>query len=121
VTTTRAELARYAAPVAFLLGVTVAVLLVRAGLEHGGARAPLRPPTAIGTTALGTTASAKPAGATGTSATTASGAAQYVTVQSGDSFYAIASRTGTTVAALEALNPGVSSTALHVGQKLRVK
>jgi LysM repeat protein len=119
-TTTRAELARYAAPVAFLLGVTIAVLLVRAGLEHEAARAPLRPPTAIGTVVRGTTAAAKPDAATSSRPAT-TGPAQYVTVQSGDSFYAIASRTGTSVSALEALNPGVSSTALHVGQKLRVK
>lgn len=45
---------------------------------------------------------------------------RYAIVQRGDSFSAIAVRTHTTVAALERLNPGVSTTALRVGQKIRV-
>ena len=43
------------------------------------------------------------------------------TVQSGDTFGSIASKTGTTVARLEQLNPGVDPAALHVGQKIRVQ
>jgi LysM repeat protein len=42
-------------------------------------------------------------------------------VQRGDSFSSISVKTGISVAELERLNPGVSSNALHVGQKLRVK
>jgi LysM repeat protein len=45
---------------------------------------------------------------------------RYVIVQRGDSFSAISSRTHVSVATLERLNSGVSSTALHVGQKIRV-
>jgi len=45
---------------------------------------------------------------------------RYVLVQHGDSFSSIAVRAHTTVAALEKLNPGVSTTALRVGQKIRV-
>jgi len=41
-------------------------------------------------------------------------------VVAGDTFGVIAAKTGTSVAELGQLNPGVSSTALHVGQKLRV-
>ena len=36
-----ARLARYAAPAAFLLAATVAILLVRAGLDNGDATTPL--------------------------------------------------------------------------------
>ena len=41
--------------------------------------------------------------------------------QRGDTFGSIAAKVGTTISALETLNPGVSSTALQVGQKIRVK
>ena len=44
----------------------------------------------------------------------------YVVVQRGDSFYAIAARAHVDVAVLERLNPGVSSTTLRVGQRIRV-
>jgi LysM repeat protein len=42
-------------------------------------------------------------------------------VQTGDTFGAIAARNGTSVSELERLNPGVSSNALQVGQRIRVK
>jgi LysM repeat protein len=42
-------------------------------------------------------------------------------VQSGDTFFSIASRNATSVAELEGLNPGISSNSLQVGQKIRVK
>jgi len=42
-------------------------------------------------------------------------------VESGDTFGSIAAKEGITVSELQALNPGVSSNALQVGQKLRVK
>jgi len=43
------------------------------------------------------------------------------TVQSGDTLGSIAAKTGTTVAKLEQLNPGVDPTALRVGEKIRVE
>jgi LysM repeat protein len=42
-------------------------------------------------------------------------------VQSGDTFGTIAAREGIAVGRLEQLNPGVSSSALAVGQRIRVK
>ena len=42
-------------------------------------------------------------------------------MQTGDTFGSIASKVGISVAQLQGLNPGVSSNALQVGQKLRVK
>jgi len=42
-------------------------------------------------------------------------------VQTGETFGSIAARSGTSVAELEGLNPGVSSNSLQVGQRIRVK
>jgi len=117
----RRNLARFAAPAAFLLGVTVAVLLVRAGIG-GGSGASTTRSTRSSTQVVGvfsvpvTTAASGARTATGTVA-----GAQYYTVRKGDTFGSIAVSERTTVSALEQLNPGVSSNALQVGQKLRVK
>jgi LysM repeat protein len=101
----------YAAPAAFLAGVTIAVLLVHSGLTHHHPTTP--PPATVistGRTATATT--------TGKSRATAK---RFYVVQIGDTFGTIASKEGITVEQLQALNPGVSSNALQVGQKLRVK
>jgi LysM repeat protein len=113
----REAVLRWAAPAAFLAALTVAVLLVRAGLHHGGtAPAPtVATPTVTATTRAATTAAAK------TTPATATTAANTYTVQSGDTYGSIATKFGTSVTQLEALNPGVSPNALSVGQKIRVK
>jgi len=98
--------------VVFLLGVTIAVLLIRSGL---GGRTPHT--TTLGPVTHALTASVPVT----TAAAVTTSAAQYYTVQHGDSFGSIAAREGTSVSRIEQLNPGVSSTALHVGQKIRVK
>src|SRR5207244_3418952 len=109
----RPHVARYAAPVAFLLGVTIAVLLIRSGLGGGGdttttTTGPVTPPSrTIATTTKGGSSTVPHA--------------RFYTVQTGDTFGAISAKTGTSVAELERLNPGVSSNTLQVGQKLRVK
>ena len=111
----RRRLARYAAPAAFLLGVTIAVLLVRSGL--GGSGGTTQP--TLGPVTRPTTVQVAPTTTT-TAATTTAGT-QFYTVRRGDTFGAIAATEGTTVAELERLNPGVSSNALRIGQKIRVK
>jgi spore germination protein YaaH len=99
---------RVAAPVAFLAAVTIAVLLIRSGL-HAGAETTTAPAT-IPRTAAQTQTVRRP------------GVRKLLyTVRSGDTFGTIAARYGITVARLEQLNPGVSSNALAVGQKIRVK
>jgi membrane-bound lytic murein transglycosylase D len=106
---------RYAAPTAFLLAVTIALLLVRSALHQGDPTVvPVRPASrpAATTTAPATTGS--------TGSTTASAGRRTYTVVAGDTFGVIAEKTGTSVADLERLNPGTSSTSLHIGQKLRV-
>ena len=97
---------RYAAPGLFLLAVTIAVLLIRSGLGGGSSTAT--------TTARGPVRTVP-------TTTAAAATTRYYSVQRGDTFGAIAAKTGTTIAKLEQLNPGVSSNALHVGQRIRVK
>jgi LysM repeat protein len=115
-------LARYLAPAAFLLGVTVAVLLIHSAL--GGKGSGVRT-TTLGPVTHAPTAKVPPQTTRTitqpTTAATAVPGAQYATVQTGDTFGAIAARNGTTISQLEALNPGVSSNALQVGQQIRVK
>ena len=108
----RPHIARYAAPAAFLLGVTIAVLLIRSGLGGGSPSTTTVGPVTHPTTTSATT--------TKRGSTTARGT-RYYTVQRGDTFGSISSKTGASIAELERLNPGVSSNTLQVGQKLRVK
>ena len=109
-----ARLARYAAPAAFLLAMTVAVLLVRAGLENGDASTP------PATTASTTTAPATTEPGTTGAATNTAGA-QFYEIQSGDTLAVIADQHDTTVEQLLVLNPDVDPVALTVGQRIRVK
>lgn len=109
----RAGAARYAAPAAFLLAVTIAVLLIRAGLNGDNT-----PATTGSTTTTAPTTSTAKGTTTGHTKTTA---AQYYTVQSGDTYGSISAKTGVPVSQLESLNPDVSSNSLQVGQRVRVK
>jgi LysM repeat protein len=99
---------RFAAPAAFLAAVTIGVLVVRAGLQSGKPHATTPATTAVAKT--NTTAKAHKR----------HGVRMY-TVQSGDTLGSIAARTGTTVARLEQLNPGVNPTALRIGERIRVQ
>ena len=105
----RDRLARYAAPAAFLAAVTIGVIVIRAGFEHGKHHA--NNPSTTATTR--------------TSATHKHGHkqahARTYTIQSGDTLATIAAANGTTVVQLEHLNPGIDPQALRVGQKIRVK
>jgi N-acetylmuramoyl-L-alanine amidase len=111
----REELARYAAPAAFLLAVTIAALLIRSGFESGssGSAAPTVAVTTRTTTRAETTTTAS----TSTTTTTAK---QYYTIQSGDTYDTVAAKYGKTADDLLALNPGVDPHALRIGQKIRV-
>ena len=103
-----AHFARYAAPVAFLAAITIGVLVVRAGFEHGRHHTGAPTTTTTATTTVKKKHHAKQHTRT-------------YTVQSGDTFGSIASKLGTTVIALEHLNPGIDPTTLSVGEKIRVK
>lgn len=114
----RDDVARIAAPVAFLLAMTVLVLLIRSGL-HGSSSTPAAPlTTAPAVTQPVTKTTPKPKQKT---KPPAAGAKQYYTIQRGDTFGVVASKYGISVTELEALNPGVSSNSLTIGQQIRVK
>jgi LysM repeat protein len=94
----RAEVKRYGAPVAFLLAVTIAVLLVRSGLRHHS--------TAASTTTADT--------ATTTTAPVRRGK-RYYHLRAGETLSDVAVRFDTTVERLLALNPKVEPRNLTVG------
>ena len=102
----RSRLTRWAAPVAFLAAITIGALVVRAGL-HSGRHHNAQTPTTTVTSTKKQPPSHK--------------AHRTYTVQSGDTLGGIAAKTGTTVARLEQLNPGIDPTALRVGETIRVQ
>lgn len=109
-----ARLARYAAPAAFLLAATIAVLLVRSGLSNGDASAPPATPT------VATTTVEQPPTTTGRT-TTEPADAEFYEIQAGDTLAVIADRYDTTVEQLLVLNPEIDPVALTVGDRIRVK
>jgi len=106
----RRRLTRYAAPVAFLAAVTIGVLVVRAGFQHGKHKA-APPTTAVTSTTTKKTHHHSQGGRQ----------KKTYTVQSGDTLGSIASKMGTSVARIEQLNPGIDPTALRIGQTIRVQ
>jgi LysM repeat protein len=110
-------LARYAAPAAFLLAATVAILLVRAGLDDGDKSTP---PSVTTTEAPRTTTEQEP-GTTETGTTTVPADAEFYEIEPGDTLAVIADQHDTTVEQLLLLNPDIDPVALTVGQRIRVK
>lgn len=102
----RSRIARWVAPIAFLAAITIGVLVVRAGFEHGKHHA--QSPTT-------TTSSKKKAHGHHHAHR------QTYKIQAGDTLASIAAKNGTTVARLEQLNPGIDPAALQVGNPIRVK
>lgn len=101
----RGEAKRYGAPAAFLAAVTIAVLLVRSGLNTKSAPTP----STIATTATTTPTTSGPR------------RKQFYRLRSGETLSDVAVRFNTTVSALLALNPGIKVNALTVGQRIRVR
>jgi LysM repeat protein len=110
----REDWRRYVAPAAFLLAATIAVLLVRSGLQAGTSK----PTTtvAVQTTHKTVSRSTSTAGTTTTKA-----GPRFWTVQAGDTFGVISTKSGVPVATIQQLNPTVKSTSLFIGQKLRLR
>jgi LysM repeat protein len=106
----RAEVKRYAAPVAFLAAVTIAVLLVRSGLQADSSSSS---PTTVATTA---------ATPTTTPTTTARHRrAKYYRLRAGETLSDVAIRFDTTVEELLKLNPKIKPYQLTIGQRIRVR
>ena len=110
----RRELARFAAPAAFLLALTIAALLVHAGLSGGGESDRATTASTGLVTERVTTAEAR------TTTKKKPPAKRYYTIQSGDTLDIVAARVGTTTERLLALNPGIDPHALTVGQRVRI-
>ena len=102
----------------FLAGVTIAVLLIRAGLAASDS-----PATTIATAPTTTAATTRPATTrTRTRATTtATSAERFYTIEAGDTYGSIAAEFDTTVDRLRELNPDVDETQLTIGQRIRVE
>ena len=107
----RGEVKRYGAPAAFLAAVTIAVLLVRSGLQTKASP---------GTTSVSTTQST-PTSTGATTGTTTATQKQFYRLRSGETLSDVAIRFSTTVDDLLALNPGIEPTNLNVGQRIRVR
>jgi LysM repeat protein len=107
----RGEVKRYGAPAAFLAAVTIAVLLVRSGLQTNASP---------GTTSVATTQST-PTTTGATTGTTTAKQKQFYRLRSGETLSDVAIRFSTTVEDLLALNPGIEPTNLNVGQRIRIK
>ena len=105
----RAEVKRYAAPVAFLAAVTIAVLLVRSGLETSSS-------TTTPTTVAATTNTAPT-----TTPTHRRPRPRYYRLRAGETISDVALRFDTTVEELLRLNPKIEPTQLTIGQRIRVR
>lgn len=112
----RLWLARLAAPAALLLAATVAVLLVRSALDTTDEQTPT-----TATTTQTTPARPAPPPPPRPKRTRTTQAAEFYTIQSGDTLATIADQYGTTVEELLLLNPDVDPIELSVGQRIRVQ
>lgn len=102
---------RFAVPAGFLLAVTIAVLLIRSGLDVGESRATTtrterRAPRPV------TQPATKPSRPV---------RKRYYVIRSGDTFELLAIRFDTSVDRLVLLNPGVEPTALVPGDRVRIR
>jgi LysM repeat protein len=125
---TRQQVTHYGAPAAFLAAVTIAVILIKAGLNggSGSTTTAVLPTTSTATKTTTTTTTklvitAPQAGTTSTATDTTTPGAEYYVVQSGDTLGSMAEKYSTTVDELMTLNPGIDPTALNIGQRIRVK
>jgi LysM repeat protein len=109
----REDWRRYVAPAAFLLAATIAILLIRSGLQSGKSSAP--------SPAVPTETRGKTVASTTTTNKTTKTSARYWTVRAGDTFGVISTKSGVPVATIQQLNPNVKSTSLFIGQKLKLR
>jgi LysM repeat protein len=112
----RVWLARLAAPLAFLAAATILVVVVQRALEGDGATATEPAPT--------TSAESTPSPGEEPAATQGDvpvDEQEFYRIKRGDNLQAIAIEFSTTVDQLLALNPDLDSTALQIGQRIRVR
>lgn len=119
----RRTVARFAAPVAFLIAATIAVLLVRSAISDTSAPlpAPVTTTTTTTTTAAAATTTTTAATEPDEPGTTTAPEGELYEIQSGDTLETIAVEFGTTVEQLLVLNPDIDPVALSIGQEIRVE
>lgn len=98
------------APAAFLAAATVAILLIRSGLDPNDDPPPAQPPAARPARTTTEPSAKRPRPQVN----------RTYTIQEGDTFETIAADEGTTVERLQALNPDVDPNSLQVGQKILI-
>jgi resuscitation-promoting factor RpfA len=128
-------MSRVAAPAAFLVAMTVLVLLVRSSLDAGEPAAtaepgptetapaePQQPPpeTEAAPPPEPETEPEPPQQPPAQTPPAEEAGATYYEIRSGDTLEAIANEHGTTVQRLLELNPGIDPVALTVGQRIRI-
>ncbi len=106
--------ARYLAPLALATAAVATYVIVQHDLGVSSSTRTTRSTATVHGRSSSTSSGTK-AGA----GTVAGG--QYYTVRAGDSLSVISARTGVSLPLLERLNPGVSSSALQIGQRLRLR
>ena len=102
------QLAHYGVPAAFLLAVTIVVLIIHSGLATNSSTSSTTPTRSTPLTQTAANKHHRPP------------RTRYYTVQAGEGFYVIAQKFHTTVSNIERLNKGVSSNSLRIGQQLVV-
>lgn len=102
---------RYLAPLALAAIVLATYLVVQHNVSSSSAGSNVPSATSTG---HGTSTS-------GAAATKKISKSKYYRVRSGDSLSVISARTGVPLPTLESLNPGVSSSNLQVGQRLKLR
>ena len=113
--TARMAAARFAAPAAFLLAATIAILLIRSVIASDA-------PAESSSPAATAHAATKPKATSTRSPTTApTTPRESYAIKAGDTLGTVANLYHTTVETLVELNPGIDPTALQVGQEIRVK
>lgn len=115
----RQLVARLAAPVAFLLAATIAVLLVRSAI-HAGDRSPSVQRAAARADRPAAGSARKNPQPPSRPRRRSRPSARYATVEAGETLETIATENGTSVERLLELNPGIDPRTLHTGQRVRV-
>ena len=116
----REWLARFAAPVLFLLAVTIAVMLVRAALREGDESGQSPAPSTRRAAPTARSPSATKASPQRRRQRPPPPRGNVYVIKAGDTFETVAEQYGTTIEELRELNPGVDPFALAIGQRIRV-
>lgn len=114
----RSRSGRWLAPLALVIVAIAVYAIVQSGSSNGGSDGSGSGP-GPGTTST-TSTSGRRKGTTPPKQAKPAAPATY-TVQQGDTLVGIAAKTGVPLDRLEALNPGLDASAMHIGQRIRLR